>query len=188
MWKAVGSEGTAFSKRVYVQKKYQESAAVFTTAYDAFVKEAVRLVPKPAGAEYPYWAFPDFRELDVSGGGRVMELIVPLDDVILFDRFDWYKVLQLSYLGETEEEEKAFAEKLKLYGIRHSTDVMLTPFYPELKREITDSWQNLFRHNDALKNGDLSKVRSVQASLWCIKKEWFSDPALFVPGGKESGQ
>ena len=188
VWDAVERTGTAFSKRLYVQRKYQESAPVFTTVYDAFVREAVNYVPRPEGAEYPYWAFPDVRETDGSGGGRLMTLRVPVEEVILFDRYDWYRLLQLGYLGESPEEEKAFDAKLKEYGVRQVSDVMLTAFYPALKRQVTDSWKKLFRHNEALKaeavrlSGGkaeapltLREVRAVQAALWQIKKEWLID-------------
>ena len=40
-------DGICFSRREYVKKKYGESAPIFTAAYDWFVKEAARHLPKP---------------------------------------------------------------------------------------------------------------------------------------------
>ena len=176
VWQAVERDGTAFSRRAYVQKKYEESAAIFTSAYDAYVKEAVNYAAKPEGAEYPYWAFASARDLDASMGSRVMHLNVPLEETVLFDMFDWYRVLRLTYLGSTPEEEEAFDKKVRARGLRSPDEAVLTPFYPDIKREILDSWRrNLFRHNDALKAGDDTGVRAVQAGLWRIRKEWFWD-------------
>ncbi len=172
VWQAVENEGIAFSRREYVQKKYEESAVIFLAAYDAYVREAEKIVPRPDDKAYPYWAFASEDMTDGSGGLRVMELRVPLEETVLFDQYDWYKVLRLSYIGETEEDEKAFARGLEMRGIRDSSEAVLRPFYPDVKRQITDSWKRLFRHDAAIKSGDASGVRAVQAGLWQIKKEW----------------
>ena len=65
-------DGICFSRREYVQKKYEESAPVFLSAYDWFVKAAEAHVPKPQGAEYPYWAFKSPENVDPSAGGRIL--------------------------------------------------------------------------------------------------------------------
>ena len=172
VWQAVENEGTAFSRREYVIKKYEESAGVFLAAYDAYVREAERIVPRPDDEAYPYWAFASEDLVDRSGGLRVMRLRVPLEEAVFFDQYDWYKVLRLSYIGETDKDEEAFARGLEMRGIRDSSEAVLRPFYPDVKRQITESWKRLFRHDPAIRNGDTSGVRAVQAGLWQIKKEW----------------
>ena len=172
VWQAVENEGTAFSRREYVIKKYEESAGVFLAAYDAYVREAERIVPRPDDRAYPYWAFASEELVDRSGGLRVMRLRVPLEEAVFFDQYDWYKVLRLSYIGETDKDEEAFARGLEMRGIRDSSGAVLRPFYPDVKRQITESWKRLFRHDSAIRNGDTSGVRAVQAGLWQIKKEW----------------
>ena len=172
VWQAAENEGTAFSRREYVIKKYEESAGVFLAAYDAYVREAERIVPRPDERAYPYWAFASEELVDRSGGLRVMRLRVPLEEAVFFDRYDWYKVLRLSYIGETDKDEEAFARGLEMRGIRDSSEAVLRPFYPDVKRQITESWKRLFRHDSAVRNGDTSGVRAVQAGLWQIKKEW----------------
>lgn len=172
VWQAVENEGTAFSRREYVIKKYEESAGVFLAAYDAYVREAERIVPRPDDRAYPYWAFASEELVDRSGGLRVMRLRVPLEEAVFFDQYDWYKVLRLSYIGETDKDEEAFARGLEMRGIRDSSEAVLRPFYPDVKRQITESWKRLFRHDSAIRNGDTSGVRAVQAGLWQIKKEW----------------
>lgn len=164
-------DGVCCSKREYVQKKYQESAPIFLTVYSWFVDEAKLIVPRPEGAEYPYWAFRDLYNVDKSGGGNILELQVPADEVILFDLFDWNQVLCLKYLGENEADEQSFREMLKQCGIREDK-VMLSDFYPQQKRQIMESWKRLFRHHAQLIQGNDEGVRGVQAGLWRIKKEW----------------
>ena len=173
VWDAVERDGVAFSRRDYVKAKYRESAGIFLAAYDFFVREAVRYSDRPDGAEYPYWAFTDVRELGAPDGDRVMCLRVPAEEAVFFDRFDWYKILQLSYLGTSAEEEETFRRTLEKRGVRDCSDVILTPFYPDLKAAVQKSWKNLFRHDAAIRSGDLTGVRAVQAGLWRIRKDWF---------------
>lgn len=168
---AIHKDGVCFSRKAYVQKKYKESAGIFTTAYSWFVKEAEKIVPKPEGAEYPYWAFKELYSMDQSGKGNVMALEVPIDEVILFDLYDWNKIICMKYIGENPEEEESFHQLLSQCGLKE-TDVMLTNFHPEWKRKILESWSRLFRYDARIKKGDTKKVGGVQAGLWQIKKEW----------------
>lgn len=84
-------------------------------------------------------------------------------------------MLRLSYIGESESDEEAFEQELSRRGIRDSSEAVLKPFYPDMKRKITDSWKRLLIHDEDIRNGDESGVRSVQAGLWCIKKEWLKE-------------
>ena len=90
---AIERNGVCYSKEAYVRKKYQESAKIFTTAYSWFVREMEKYVKKPDGAEYPYWAFREAYNVDQSMGGNFLTLEVPLDEVLLFDMYDWNKIL-----------------------------------------------------------------------------------------------
>lgn len=164
--------GVSFSKREFVERKYVESATVFVAVYDWFVQEMPKYVVKPEKAQYPYWAFMNLTSIDNSGGNEVLHLQVPLDEVVLFDMYDWIKILKLQYLGESKEDEASFKKKLADYGIKNECDIILTDFYPELKQEVKNSWKRLFRHNNNLKKGDTNGVGSVQAGLWQLKKEW----------------
>lgn len=172
VWDAVENDGIAYSRREYVQKKYEESAGIFLAAYDAYIREAEKIVPKPQPWAYPYWAFASAELVDTSGGGRVMKLSVPVSEAVFFDQYDWYKVLRLSYIGDSEADEAAFERELTRRGIRDASEAVLKPFYPDMKKKITDSWKKIFRHDGEIRRGDCSGVRAVQAGLWCIKKEW----------------
>lgn len=164
-------DGVCYSKEAYVRKKYQESAKIFTTAYSWFVREMEKYVKKPEGAEYPYWAFREAYNVDQSMGGNFLTLEVPLDEVLLFDMYDWNKILCLKYIGENEKDEKQFQEQLDMYGIKEM-DAVLSNFYPLQKQQILKSWQRLTRYHEELIHGNTELVRNVQAGLWRIKKEW----------------
>lgn len=171
---ALRRDGVCFSRAEYVRRKYQESAPIFLTAYSWFVREAARLVPPPAGAEFPYWAFRNLYSVDTSGAG-VLKLAVPMDQAVFFDLYDWNKVVRLQYIGETEAEERSFRRELRERGVTEN-DVMLSPFYPELKEQILGSWQRLFRHHESIRRGDLTGVDGVQAGLWQLRTDWIAEP------------
>ncbi len=175
VWQEILKNGAAFSRREYVRKKYGESAPVFLTAYNWFVRQLPRYVSKPEGAEYPYWAFAD--QYTLPGGStssRLLALEVPVEEAVYFDLFDWNKVVQLKYMGRNPADERAFLEELAMRGIT-TRDVMLTDFYPDLKAQTFDSWKRLFRYHEDAKAGRPTGMGSLQAGLWCIRKEWVVD-------------
>lgn len=81
-------------------------------------------------------------------------------------------MLNLRYIGESEAKEAKFAEKLARYGIGYEGDVHITPFYPHLKKEIRNSWQNLFRHDQQVKETGSSLYPDMQAGLWYLDRQW----------------
>lgn len=165
-------DGVCFSKRAYVERKYGESAPIFVAAYDWFVQAAQKYLPKPVGAEYPYWAFLDLYSVEQSGDSHTLQLRVPTEEAVFFDMYDWNKVMRLQYIGETETDEKRFKQMLADHGIRRESDVILTNFHPDLRFQVQDSWQRLFRHHERVKAGDTTGVQSVQAGLWQLKSTW----------------
>lgn len=167
----IQQEGACFSKPEYIQRKYQESAKVFLTAYGWFAQAAEAIVPKPEGAEYPYWAFEDADYLEQPGINRLLTLDVPAEQGIYFDSYDWTTILQLRYLGQTPEEAQDFRKGLAARGISEY-DAMMTAFYPLEKQAIQRSWHRLFRHHEQILSGDRSGVGRVQAGLWQIRREW----------------
>ena len=175
VWQEIRKNGVAFSKREYVRRKYGESAPVFLTAYNWFVRKLPQYVPKPEGAEFPYWAFAD--QYTLPGGStssRLLTLEVPVEEAVYFDMYDWNKVVQLKYMGKTDADERTFMEELAMRGIT-TRDVMLTDFYPDLKEQTLDSWKRLFRYHEDAKAGRPTRMGSLQAGLWCIRKEWVVD-------------
>lgn len=167
------SQGTCFCKREYIEKKYEESASVFLTPYTWFVNEAQNICKSPEGAEYPYWVFDDIGNVDTSGDGNLLELSIPRNEIVLFDMFDWIKIMQMHYVGTSIQEEQEFSEEVKKYGC-DEFKIVTTNFYPALKSKLMNSWKNLFRHHANLINENKEDVRAVQGAIWQIKKEWIT--------------
>lgn len=169
VYSVIQKDGVCYSKKEYVQRKYQESAPIFLTTYSWFVSKMPEYVRKPEAAEFPYWAFADLYSVDSSD--HVLNLKVPVEEAVFFDMMDWNKIMRLSYIGENKEDEKTFLEQITREGLNWN-DIMLTAFYPEWKQKVMKSWERLFRYHEQIKSGDTSCVQSVQAGLWQIKKEW----------------
>ncbi len=186
VWQAMEIQGSAYSKRAFVERKYGESAKIFLTAYDFFVREFRKRVSPPEGAEYPYWAYLSERDLDAAAGGRVLRLSVPPEECVFFDMFDWQRILQMNYLGCSAEENAAFAMDLEHRGVRDASDVMLTGFYPDLRQKVLKSWERLFRFDEAIKRSIENDTirephfglpadgspRTVEAALWRLQMDW----------------
>lgn len=102
---------------------------------------------------------------------------------VFFSLYDWNRILCLSYMGETEKEEKEFRQTLLEYGIRRESDLILTNFYPELKRQVMESWNRLFSHDQAIRKAisENQPLSGVQAGLWVHKKRVGHGPGL-APG------
>lgn len=171
---ALARDGVCFSRAEYVRKKYGESAPGFLIAYRWFADRAAEIVPRPAGAEFPYWAFRELYSTEASGDAQILTLQVPPGEAVLFDLYDWNKILRLQYLGQTEDEERAFRRELSLRGLTEY-DVMRTDFYPEWKAEILRSWERLFRHHDALTRGEDAAVGGAEAALWKLDRAWLAE-------------
>ena len=171
---ALARDGVCHSKAEYVQKKYGESAPVFLTAYNWFVQQLPGYVPKPPGAEFPYWAFRELYSVDQTDTAGVLKLQVPKDRAVLFAVEDWTKITQLRYIGKDAADEQAFAKELAARGLNWN-QVMLTAFYPDLKQQILDSWQRLFRYHEALLRGEDCGGIRVQAGLWELRREWIKN-------------
>ena len=161
---AIERDGVSYVKKEYLDKKYGETAWIFKTAYEFFIKEAQKRVDKPDEAESPIWVFKDETAVFKSSGTTLLKLSVPKDETILFDLRDWNKILNLGYLG-TEEETAGFVEKAKTQGVKDVLEIFKTPFYPLLKRELMDSWNKLFDRKELCDE-------YVEGALWMIKKEW----------------
>ncbi len=168
----IEQEGVAYCKRIYVEKKYSpQELPVFLTVYDWMAKEMAKRLPKPPEAELPYWLYENAYSA-TSEAGDFLKLRLPRQEAVFFDVYNWNKLLSLSYLAEDAADEKQWKQQMADYGVRREMDIMLTSFYPDLKRQMLNSWQRLFRHHEDIKNGHPHGAQSVQAAAWCLKKDW----------------
>ena len=159
-------DGVTHVKREYVERKYGDAAWSFEVAYGFFRQGAERLVPRPAEAESAIWAYRREAYAYPTPGSYSLMLEVPRDQCVLFDLRVWNKILQLRYVGSSRKEERDFEHELERQGVKQPGELFSTPFYPVLKRKVTDSWQRLFASAEGCDDD------YVQAGLWEIRSEW----------------
>lgn len=164
---ALERDGVNYVKKAYIDKKYGESAWIFRTAYDFFSSEAVKYLPKPDEAESPVWMFMDPKQAVPGTDAYRLRLLIPRNEVLLFDLRSWSSILNLSLAG-SEEEKKAFEKEIARQGITKTQDIIKTGFYPLLKRRITESWKRLF-------TAPLPEEAYIQGAAWLLKKEWVEE-------------
>lgn len=171
VYQVLKRDGVCYSKEEYVRKKYKSREGIYKCIWLVCKGGAAyssKTMKEPSIHTGP---FTDLYNVDQTGDGHVLTLDVPIGEAILFDMFDWTKIMQMHYIGENESEESAFSEELKNMGMSEF-QIMTSNFYPEQKARIQESWKRLFGHQQAIEAGDNSGVHSVQAGLWCIKDEW----------------
>lgn len=139
--------------------------------------------PKPNRNVLPIWAWyqwegvnrrkPDLRSggyLPTGEPGVCVELEVTDDRVVLSDFDLWHYVLNYWYLPESEEDGKAFEEKLacaglSFYGCDHQHPLPNVRYRQEIER----SWERIFDTNWADHGHAIAsppKKKSIQATLW----------------------
>lgn len=154
----------SYVKKEYIKKKYGETAWIFETAYDYFIKKFQLCVEKPEEAESPIWLFKDAKWAGGNQGAELLKLRIPAGQMLYFDRKRWTEILNLSYVG-TEKEREAFDRELRAQGIADVSDVFAKPYYPAVKSRIIKSWDKVFE-TEGLDDQD------VQGAVWCIRREW----------------
>ena len=160
-------DGVYYVKKSYVQQKYRETAWIFREAYDYFIRNASEMVAMPPEAESPIWLYEDPLWALPEAGTHRLQLSVPREELLLFDRRKWNQILNLSYIG-TEEEERKFEERLRRQGVMDSTDVFSKPYYPQMKAEIKKSWRRLFEEFPE----EGTEAKNIQGAVWRLKQEW----------------
>lgn len=167
----IKENGVHYAKKEYIRQKYGEVAQVFLEAYHWYTEHASTIVPKPPEAESGIWTFADCNYLEQHAGSSLLKLSVPIQEAVFFRMSDWNKILNYRYMG-TEQQEADFRQKLSRYGIRYESDVYTSPFYPQLKRELVKSWDNLFQYHPQVQSGKMLSFPDMQAALWRICDGW----------------
>ena len=161
----IQEQGVYQVKKEFIEQKYQQVSDIFLEAYNWYINQAKKLVPKPKGAEYPVWLTTKEKYLDYFPGERVLELEVDRDKVIIVDNAKWNRVLNLSYIPIDEQDQQEHEEELKRYNLSDDSKAYLSNHYPYLKSKIKNSWDRLF--DNSIQLSDVTR-----ASLWQIKEEW----------------
>lgn len=165
---------TYLVEKRFIREKYGEVAGVFLPAYEWFWAEAGRHIPRPEGAESAVWAYANAQNAGHYDDTACLTLSVPVADALLFDLRDWQRILNALPLGD-DAERAAYERQLETQGVRQAADVVASPFYPALKRQLLQSWEALLQNRQAHAGAMLQEAPEafyVQAGLLKIEPEW----------------
>ncbi len=167
-------KGRYVVKRSFVEEKYKETAWIFNEAYEYLSQCAKHIISKPVDAQSPIWVYKSIHNIYSGDGINYLKVEIPENRWISFDVRKWNRILNLSYIGESANEEKEFEQWLYKRGIRDNLKIFSTSFYPVEKREIKKSWNRLLET-------PVQEEEYMQGMTWELKDEWIRKVYKWVP-------
>lgn len=156
------NQGVYEVKKEYILEKYGSNVSqLFLVAYDWFIKNS-QIQQDSKEKIYPIWCFKDKKYARKYTKGHLLTLSVNKERIIYFDQKKWERVLNLDYVTEDKDKYLKFHKDLKERGISSVDEVILTPYYPLLKRQVIDSWKGIFK---------TKKTKVIGAAVFSIKKK-----------------
>lgn len=167
--KVLEENGRYTAKKEYIGMDLQEEAPLVLEAYDWLVKHAPGADKRPPDAEYPVWvSFMDKATMLKDGETVILKLNLDPALIAPVNIMKWGKILNYSYIPDGEQDADRHLKLLEAYGVS-DTKAYMSQFYPQIKREIIESWDRLF--DDRILLGNDYKY----GIIWEIRKEWIAD-------------
>lgn len=166
VWEELKKTGRYTAKREYIVMELQEHAGLVLEVYDWLVKHGPDRERKPSDVTYPVWvSFKNEATMMKDQNSVILELSLEPDQITPVNIEKWGTMLNYSYIPKDEADAKRHRQLLEQYGVS-DTRAYMTQFYPEIKREIVDSWDRLF--DDRIILGSDAKY----GTIWEIRREW----------------
>ncbi len=158
--------GRHIAKEEFLHGEHEDTAEIMLLIYRWLSDHMPLQQVRPADAVLPVWVSPvKAATMAPSEGYVTLELEVPADEICFIDIAKWTTITNYSYISTGPGDNRRHRELMEAYGTNDVTAVR-SPFYPILKKEITDSWIRLF---------DLSGAPGgpgCYGLLWEVKREW----------------
>ena len=143
VWKVLQETGRYTVKREYIIKDLKEHSELVLDTYEWLVKNGPDYGNKPADVEFPVWvSFRQDATMLPEKGRVILELEIEESLITRVNFTKWGMILNYSYIPADKADEKRHKELLEAYGVS-DTQVYMSQFYPEIKREIRESWKRL---------------------------------------------
>ena len=121
-----------------------EHRRLVMVCYDWLAANMEKRVRKPEDAQYPIWlTLGEGNSYPEDGENVRLELDVPEEKLCVISVAKWSAILDYRYLPSDEADAIRHAKLLELYGVSDAKAFM-SNFYPDIKREISDSWERVF--------------------------------------------
>lgn len=158
--------GRYTARKDYVSLDLQEHAPLVLEVYDWLVAHCPGAAIRPPDAQLPVWvSFERSAAMLPSDGAVILELLVDSGAVTPVNIAKWGAILNYSYIPLDAADAARHRRFLEDCGISDAKALM-TPFYPQLRREIVESWPRLFDDSVSLGSG------AAYGLLWEVRAEW----------------
>ena len=164
--KELEKNGRFVARKNYIEADMEDTASLMLVAYDWLVKHSPKADLRPADAEYLIWvSYTSEAAMKPDEHSVVLELSLVPDLITPININKWGTILNYSYIPKDARDAERHRQLLQLYGVSDAKAFM-TQFYPQIKKEIMDSWDRLFDP------GILMGSTSEYGTIWEVKKEW----------------
>ena len=164
VWETLQQAGVyhATSSRIF----RNEDSQLTRDAYCWLAANTPNAAEKPAGAEFPIWlAFSRAGTMLPTPDTVLLELEIDPALITYVNIAKWGTILNCSYIPTDAADKKRHSQLLKDWGTSDEKACM-TQFYPQIKREIQDSWVRLF--DDSIQLGS----PECYGNIWEVRLEW----------------
>lgn len=166
VWDTLQKTGRYAAKRSFVALDLGEHAPLVLKAYDWLVGHHPDSARRPADADVPVWVSFDRDATMLPGKGSViLELSVDPGLITPVNIAKWGAILNYSYIPENTADAARHRTMLEDCGVSDAKAVM-TQFYPQLKREVVESWSRLFDPSVSMGSD------ACYGLLWEVRSEW----------------
>ncbi len=166
VWNMLQETGRYTARREYIQLDLQEQAPLVLAAYDWLTAHGPDAGNRPEDVDYPVWvSFSRDGTMLPDAHTVILELALPPSRITHINIAKWGMILNYSYIPLDEADQARHQELLEAYRISDA-QAFLSRFYPQIKREIQESWMRLF-DSRILPGNDLE-----YGTIWEIRKEW----------------
>ena len=166
VWDTLQKTGRYAAKRSFVALDLGEHAPLVLKTYDWLVGHHPDSARRPADADVPVWVSFDRDATMLPGKGSViLELSVDPGLITPVNIAKWGAILNYSYIPENTADAARHRTMLEDCGVSDAKAVM-TQFYPQLKREVVESWSRLFDPSVSMGSD------ACYGLLWEVRSEW----------------
>lgn len=160
------TKGRYIAEKNYMEADLEDTASIMFMVYDWLVEHSPKAHLRPPDVEYLIW-ISYARETTMLPDENTVILELELDPAIItpVNINKWGAILNYSYIPADEADRLRHQELLRLYGVSDAKACM-TQFYPEIKKEVMDSWLRLFDDSILLGN------TLAYGTIWEVKQEW----------------
>lgn len=167
--KDLEEHGRYIADHQYIKADMEDTAPVMFMVYDWLVTHSPKAHLRPADVDYLVWVS-YVREATMLPDENtvILELSIDPDIITPVNINKWGTIMNYSYIPLDTKDAARHQELLSMYGT-NDVKACMTAFYPQIKKEIIDSWDRLFDKDILM--GSTAEY----GTIWEVKKEWVTN-------------